>query len=116
MRVAVVGSRTFMDYAAMCQTLDRLPVTEIVSGGARGADKLAERYAHERSLPVRVFLPKHQLDRSVPYHAKWYLDRNREIVDYADHVVAFWDGHSNGTRYTIDYATRTGAPVTVETT
>jgi len=54
-RLAVVGSRTFNDYAFMCGVLGRFEIREIVSGGARGADALAERYARGRGLPVRVF-------------------------------------------------------------
>ena len=62
MKIAIVGSRTFEDYDAMCSFIDEKlvamehPTIEaVVSGGARGADTLAERYAQERGLQMIVF-------------------------------------------------------------
>ena len=43
------------------------------------------------------------------------LKRNDQIVEYADHVVAIWDGMSRGTKYTIDRCIRYGKPLTVFT-
>ena len=39
--------------------------------------------------------------------------RNKQIVDYADHVVAFWDGNSKGTLSVINYAKKAGKPCDV---
>ena len=44
MKVAVVGSRSFNDYEKLKQTLDQTPsITSIISGGAKGADSMAEQ-------------------------------------------------------------------------
>ena len=102
--LAVVGSRAFTNYRLLCDTLDALrltqPVRLIVSGGARGADQLAEQYARENELPLKVLRPQWRdangkLDRGAG------LKRNADIVAAADTVVAFWDGISTGTRDSI---------------
>jgi len=113
MKVAVIGSRNFNDYQKMKDTLDAIEITELVTSGAKGADTLAEQYACERGLPFRIFLPLHKRDPQVKYHVKWFFERNKELVNYADYVVAFWDGSSKGTKYTMDYAKKVGKPVEI---
>lgn len=95
MKVAIIGSRTLL--------VDRLEnylpsgVTEIVSGGARGIDRCAGEYARKNRIKLTEFLPKYEkYGRAAP------LKRNDLIIDYADIVVAFWDGKSRGTKYVID--------------
>ena len=62
MRIVIAGSRGFEDYALFEQTLDRIldeqiePV-ELVSGHAKGADLLAERFAKENDLPIHIIKP-----------------------------------------------------------
>lgn len=73
------------------------PITAIVSGGAKGADSLAERYAQENGLEMVIYYP----DWEKHGRAAGPI-RNRLIVDEADAVVAFWDGKSRGTKSTID--------------
>jgi predicted Rossmann fold nucleotide-binding protein DprA/Smf involved in DNA uptake len=105
MRLGVVGSRKWTDYALMCQVLDEIAPTVIVSGGARGADRLAERYASERGLSLRVFKPNlidHRKFRDAAFA------RNAEIVADSDQVVAFWIGNSTGTAHTIGLAKKAG--------
>jgi predicted Rossmann-fold nucleotide-binding protein len=105
-RVVVCGSRTFTDFPLLCQKLDRLLSRKlaegsvvILSGGCRGTDALAERYASLRGLPVERFLADWaRLGRS----AGWY--RNELMVKQADAVIAFWDGKSRGTASTISIA------------
>lgn len=41
------------------------------------------------------------------------LMRNKQIVDYADKMIAFWDGESRGTSYAINYAGEKGKQVNV---
>ena len=113
MKLAITGSRKFNDYPAFVSAVDHLSPAELVSGGAHGADAMAERYGRERGLHVTVFLPKFKTDKNIPYHPRWYLERNKEIVDYADHVLAFHDGKSKGTLHTINYARKTGKRVDV---
>jgi predicted Rossmann fold nucleotide-binding protein DprA/Smf involved in DNA uptake len=96
-----VGSRTFSDYDFLCSVLDpqRKYITQIVSGGARGADTLAFDYATEYNIAVEVFRPDYER-----YHKKAPFVRNKLIVNNSDIVIAFWDGKSTGTKHTLDYA------------
>ena len=57
MRVAVVGSRGFNDYLLLKETLLNHFITRIVSGGAKGADKLAEKFAEEHGIPLDIHKP-----------------------------------------------------------
>lgn len=98
MKVAVIGSRTFDDYELMKIILDKFDITLIVSGGAKGADKLSEKYALEKNIPVQIFKP----DWSIGRHAGFL--RNTTIIEYSDFVVAFWDGKSKGTLDSINKA------------
>ena len=104
MKLAVVGSRGFDDYECLKRRLDQLqaqhgPISEIVSGGAKGADSLAERYAAENDIDTTIFHP----DWDKHGRGAGFV-RNVEIVDYCDKLFAFWDGESRGTKHSIDLA------------
>ena len=105
MKVAVIGSRditvTDMDrYVSDCE--------EIVTGGAVGVDLCAQEYAKKYGLRLTVFYPNYRrYGRAAP------VVRNRQIVDYADKVIAFWNGFSGGTASVIQYAQKTGTPCDV---
>lgn len=106
MKVAIVGSRNLIisDLGAY------LPkdTTEIVSGGARGIDSCAREYAQTSGIKLTEFLPEYErYGRGAP------IKRNREIIDYADIVIAFWDGRSRGTKYVIDQCFRSHKRLTV---
>ena len=102
MKIAVVGSRGLSKVDVGRYLFD---VEEIVSGGAKGVDCCAAEYAREHGLKLTVFLPKYErYGRAAP------IMRNREIVDYADKVIVFWDGSSKGTLSVIEYAQKTGKP------
>lgn len=113
-RVIVAGSRTFRDEADYLQLqakMDELILqyglpNEIVSGGARGPDQFGERYASENQIAVTRFIP--DWDR---YGKKAGMLRNKDMGDYADTLVAFWDGRSKGTRQMIEYAYKKGLEV-----
>lgn len=104
MKVAVIGSRGLhVDHLE-----DYLPegVTEIVSGGARGIDACAKDYALRHGLKLTEFLPEYEkYGRGAP------LRRNITIIEYADFVLAFWDGKSRGTKYVIDNCKKRNIPV-----
>ena len=57
MKVGVIGSRNFNDYELVKETLTRLKITLLVSGGAKGADSLGERYANENNITTLIFKP-----------------------------------------------------------
>ncbi len=101
MKVAVVGSRGLKieDFGAY------LPkeCDEIVSGGAAGVDSCAAAYARAAGITLTEFLPEYEkYGRAAP------IVRNKQIVEYADEVIAFWDGGSKGTKWVIDHCARTG--------
>lgn len=106
MRVAVIGSRgiTKANIGAF------LPqgVTEIVSGGAKGVDTCAAEYAAQNEIKLTVFLPDYNR-----YRKGAPLKRNIQIIEYADEVIAFWNGKSAGTKYVIDECKRQGKKITV---
>ena len=77
--------------------------TEIISGGAKGIDTLAEKYADENNIPKLIIKPEYaKYGKSAP------LRRNKTIVENSDILVAIWDGSSNGTKFAIDYAKKIG--------
>lgn len=111
MKVAVIGSRHAPDSVSR-RILEELPanVSEIVSGGAEGVDRMAEQVAEILGIPVRVFPPDYpRYGRQAP------LIRNEQIVDYADEVLAFWNGESRGTGHTIALCLKKNRPVRVIT-
>jgi hypothetical protein len=99
MKVAVVGSRSFNDYEKLKQTLDQTPdISRIISGGAKGADSLAEQWAREKGIETVVYKPDW-----AKYGRGAGVVRNRLIIEDCDYCIAFWDGESKGTKSSIDY-------------
>lgn len=111
MKVAIIGKRNISDpeavYSIINETIPR-NCSEVVSGGADGVDLLAERYAKEHRLYLKVFLPEYEKYGNVAP-----LLRNYDIVDYADMIYAFWDMDSKGTRDVIRRCLDTGKPVKI---
>ena len=106
MKIAIVGSRSI----TVNNLGDYLPenTTEIVSGGAIGVDRSARNYARTHNIKLKEFLPEYErYGRSAP------LKRNLQIIDYADEVIAFWDGMSHGTRFVIENCKRKNVPIKV---
>ena len=106
MKLAIIGSRNL--------TIDDLSVyvpentTEIVSGGARGIDTCARKYAQSKGMKCTEFLPKYdKFGRRAP------LLRNIQIIEYADKVLAFWDGESRGTKFVIDQCVKRGISLAI---
>jgi len=104
MRLIVAGGREFNDYELLKEKLDNLLINntddvEIVSGKARGADSLGEKYAKEKGYTVKEFPAKWN-----EYGKRAGYLRNEEMALYATHCVCFWDGESKGTKHMIDLA------------
>lgn len=104
-KLIVAGSRGFDNYDFMCYYLDKclqnldLSQVTIISGGARGADELGERYARERGLNVLVMPAEwNKYGRGAGYI------RNEEMAKIATHCVVFWDGQSRGAEHMIKTA------------
>ncbi|MBC8530446.1 hypothetical protein H8696_01120 [Christensenellaceae bacterium NSJ-53] len=106
MRVAVIGSRGL----SVPNLEQYLPegTGEIVSGGARGVDASARRFALAHAIKLTEFLPEYsKYGRGAP------LRRNITIIEHADLVLAFWDGRSRGTRFVIDKCHAMNVPVRI---
>lgn len=103
MRVIIAGSRNYTNYlelVSFCdQVLSGTESIEIVSGTARGADSMGERYANERGYKISRF----PADWNKYGKSAGYV-RNKEMADYADGLIAFWDGQSKGTLHMINLA------------
>ncbi len=117
-RVIIAGTRDFSDYQLLRDKCDVILSSKrqnsniiVVSGTARGADRLGERYARERGYEIRQF------------PADWLNDekkagpiRNAKMADNADALIAFWDGQSRGTKNMIETAKRKGLVIrTIDT-
>ena len=106
MKLAIIGSRDLM--------IDELEkyvpkgTTEIISGGANGIDRCAKKYAYDIGLKYTEFLPDYKkYKRAAP------LKRNIQIIEYADEIIAFWNGKSKGTKFVIDTCNRQNKKITV---
>lgn len=101
MKIAIIGSRN-LDVKNLGEYLPD-GVTEIVSGGAKGIDTCAAEYAQAKELKLTEFLPEYdKYGRAAP------IVRNKTIAEYADVVLAFWDGKSKGTLSVIKYCEKIG--------
>jgi hypothetical protein len=106
MKILVCGGRDFSDYPFMSSTLESINPTQIISGGARGADRLAERYAVEFGVPIQVFPALWDTEGK----AAGFI-RNQRMLDEGDPdlVVAFPGGR--GTDDMVRRAIRHGVKV-----
>ena len=101
MKLAVVGSRNFNDYNLMERYLDKIhsvePITYIVSGGAKGADSLSEKWAVDNNIPTLIFKPDWN-----KYGKRAGFIRNEDIIKSCNKCISFWDGISKGTKHSIN--------------
>lgn len=106
MKLAIIGSRTCPPIDIE-QYLKYIPDT-IVSGGAIGADTYAREFARKKGLKLIEFFPNYE-----KYGKGAPLERNKLIIEECDCVLAFWDGESHGTKFTLDYAKEKHKPVRI---
>lgn len=110
MRVIIAGSRAVTDRHLVSQAVvdSSFSVTEVVEGGARGIDTLAFDWAHSHGIPVKIFVANWKK------HGKQAgILRNIEMADYAEALIAIWDGKSRGTKHMIDIAEKRRMPYKV---
>lgn len=108
MKIIVAGGRNFNNYDVMDKVLSNYIGSSndiIVSGDAAGADTLGARWGQFNHLVVKHF----PADWDYYGHAAGYI-RNIEMAEYADMLIAFWDGKSKGTAHMIKTAQRNGLP------
>ena len=103
MKIGIVGTRSFDDYNLLKTTLYQninIPDIEyIISGGAKGADSLAEQFALENNIKTIIFKP--DWDK---YGKSAGFKRNIDIINESDIVFVFWNGISKGSKHDINIA------------
>lgn len=101
MKTIIAGSRTINDFAIVQQAIksSTFNITEVVSGTARGVDRLGEAWASMNDIPIARFPAKWTV-----YGRSAGFKRNAEMAKYADALIAIWDGRSNGTKNMINNA------------
>lgn len=110
MRTIIAGPRTCTDYFLVESAIAQsgFEITEVCSGRARGVDRLGEDWAAARGIPIAYF------------RAEWnhyglgagFL-RNKEMAEYADALIAVWNGTSRGTNHMITVAQKKGLKIYV---
>lgn len=112
MKVIIAGSRDLSHLSV--RLVERevarsgFQITEVVSGTARGVDRVGELWGRQNKIPVAQF----PADWNRYGKKAGYL-RNVEMAEYADALIALWDGTSRGTKHMINIATKGGLAVYV---
>jgi len=106
MRTIIAGSRTIRDEKSVFEVIDRcvdsnkLEVTEVLCGLAKGVDIIGEKWGLSKEIPVKFFPARWKM-----YGKRAGYIRNAEMAENADALVAIWDGMSRGTEMMIKIAT-----------
>jgi len=103
-KVIIAGSRGFSNYKLLrekCNKYLREKRKEyniiIISGGARGADTLGEKYAKDEGFSLEIYPANwNKFGKSAGFR------RNEQMAEVADALIAFWDGKSHGTKHIIE--------------
>lgn len=115
MKLIIAGTRDFDDYEYIKEKVNQIREEEnieiIISGNAKGPDRLGERYAKENMIPLKIFKA-----RWGTYGGSAGSIRNNQMARFAEKdggLAAFWDGRSHGTEDMINIAKRLGLKVWV---
>jgi hypothetical protein len=110
MKTIIAGSKNATNYfeVLIAVKASGFEITEIISSGAVGIDRLGEKYAIEHSIPFQRFLPDWMRfkKRAGPI-------RNAEMAKNADALIAIWNGSSKGTKNMIKTAQKYGLKIYV---
>ena len=107
MKLAVIGSRSFDNFELLNNEILSLgnEITEIISGGAKGADLLAEKWAKQNNVISTIIKPIWSI-----YGRGAGIIRNEDIIQKCDYCIAFWDGKSKGTLSSIKFCVKYSKP------
>ncbi len=115
-RVVVAGCRNYSNYKEAKEYIDfcisdirKENTIVIVSGGAKGADSLGERYAKENSFKIERYPAQWE-----KYGRSAGPRRNEKMAQVSDYVICFWDGQSKGTKSMIEYARKYKKPIRIK--
>ena len=115
-RIVVAGCRDYTNYKQAKRYID-WAISNIknehelifVSGGAKGADALGERYAKEKGYELEIYPAEWQ-----KYGPKAGPIRNKQMAKIGDYIICFWDGKSKGTKSMIEFAKDYGKPIKIK--
>jgi YspA, cpYpsA-related SLOG family len=101
MKTIIAGSRKIVDTTLLTEAIiaSGFTITEVVSGMAHGVDRMGQAWATEHGMPIKHFPADWKL-----YGRGAGPVRNRAMADYADALIALWDGKSKGTQHMIKTA------------
>lgn len=110
MKLAIIGSRTFNNYELLQEILEQYKskITLVISGAAKGADSLGERWAFQNGIKLLVFPADWN-----QYGKRAGFIRNEDIIKNCDCCIAFWDGVSKGTKHSISLCEKYNKPLKV---
>lgn len=110
MKVLVCGSRHFNDQKLLGAILDKINITEIIEGEARGADTCARIYGEGKGIAVKAFSADWTLHgkRAGPIRNHLMLKEGKP-----DMVIAFLAPNSRGTKHMIEISQKAGIPVEI---
>lgn len=106
MKTAIIGSRTL----TITNLEECIPenTAELISGGAKGVDSCVKEFSKTHNIKFTEFLPEYS-----KYRRYAPLKRNLNIINYADYIIAFWDGKSKGTKFVIDNCKALNKPIKI---
>lgn len=115
-KIVIAGSRSFDNYYYLYQRIKwvlqvekiHLHDVEVVCGMANGADKLGEEFAIDHNLQVKYF----PADWDKYGKQAGYI-RNKQMAEYCDYCICFYDGKSKGTKIMINLAIQYNKPTYV---
>lgn len=111
MKTIIAGSRNIECFWVLEEAIEQsgFKITEVVSGCAKGVDRMGEVWAGYGGIPVKRFQPDWSKGKGAG------LKRNIEMAEYAEALIAVWDGVSRGTKHMIDVAKQRSLQVFVFT-
>jgi hypothetical protein len=107
MKIAIIGSRDFNNYKLVIETLEsyKSKISLVVSGAAKGADSLGEKWAIDNNIQTLIFPADWE-----KHGKRAGFIRNEDIIKNCDGVIAFWDGESKGTAHSLSLAEKYNKP------
>ena len=114
MKTIIAGTRKIEGDAGYLQVVQAVQesgfeITQVVSGGAKGVDKLGELWASRSKVGVRVIPAQWEKDGKAAG-----FKRNTRMAEYAEALVAVWDGESRGTAHMIEEAKKKGLTIYIK--
>lgn len=121
-KVIIAGSRSIVDPELVCKAMVMFcqsmntRISELVCGGAGGVDLVAKEIMEQKNsivadnayTPIKMF----PADRNKHGKSAGYK-RNQQMAEYADILLAIWDGESRGTKHMIDIMQKANKPVCI---